>query len=68
MTQIDAETFARLGAPLLLRRRRACPTSWRRLDPAGAERLRAALASRVTWSGLTLDLPVADGGRVCPWC
>ena len=64
LTQIDADTVSRLGAPLQPGRGALSDILAAR-DPAGAERLHAALAGRATWSGLTVELPVAGGaGRV----
>ncbi len=64
VARIDADAFSRLGAPVRFDRR-TFPDVVQGFDPAGADRLRRALASRATWSGITLDLPVAAGaGRV----
>ena len=64
LTEIDRDLVARIGAPLEPGRG-ALPDLLAAADPEGAERLRDALARRATWSGLTVDLPVAEGaGRV----
>ncbi|WP_129220486.1 ATP-binding protein [Lichenibacterium ramalinae] len=65
LTQIDADTVTRLGAPLQPGRG-ALPDLVAAQDPAGAARLRAALAGRSTWSGITLDLSVAGGAARVP--
>ncbi|WP_237479065.1 sensor histidine kinase [Lichenibacterium dinghuense] len=65
LTAIDENTFARLGSPLRLDGR-ALPDAVAPFDPAGSERLRAALEGRATWAGLPVELPVADGAAAVP--
>ncbi len=65
VTQVDADTFARLGSPVRFGAA-ALPDVVAGFDPTGAERLRAALAGRTTWTGITLALPVADGAATAP--
>ena len=59
VTQIDAETFVRLGTPVTFDHENltAVVGAW---DAAAGVRLAAALASRATWHGITVRLPVAD--------
>ena len=65
VTQIDAETFARLGTPVAVHHDRLVTLigAW---DPEVGDRLAAALATRSTWSGITVLLPVADGVASVP--
>lgn len=65
VTRIDADAFSRLGSPVRFDRR-TFPDVVQDFDPAGADRLRRALASRATWAGITLDLPVAAGAARVP--
>ena len=65
VTQIDQDSFTRLASPLRFADG-PLPALLAPYDPAGAERLREALASRETWSGLALALPVADGAARVP--
>ncbi len=65
VTQIDAETFARLGTPVAFDHvalARAVGV-W---DADAGARLAAALATRATWSGITVRLPVADAVASVP--
>ncbi len=59
-TQIDDRTFTRLGSPVRFAQR-SLPEVVADFDPVAGERLRAALATRATWSGISVCLPVADG-------
>jgi signal transduction histidine kinase len=64
-TQIDDRTFTRLGSPVRFAQR-SFPEVVAGFDPVAAERLRAALATRATWSGVSVCLPVADGALEVP--
>ena len=63
--QIDAETFARLGAPVAFDHE-ALPRAIGHWDADAGARLAAALATRATWSGITVRLPVADAVASVP--
>lgn len=65
ITQIDDQTFARLGCPVRFARRSLAEVV-AGFDSLAAERLRVALASRTTWSGISVRLPVADGALDVP--
>jgi len=65
ITQIDDRTFARLGCPVRFARRSLAEVV-AGFDSLAAERLRVALASRTTWSGISVRLPVADGALDVP--
>ncbi len=65
VTQIDAETFARLGTPVAFDQHRF-PTVIGAWDAEAGARLAAALATRATWSGITVLLPVADAVASVP--
>ena len=65
VTQVDADTFARLGSPVRFGAA-PFPDVVASFDPVAAERLRAALAARTTWTGITLALPVGDGAATAP--
>ena len=66
VTQIDADTFARLGSPLSFEGDTLATVIGAWDATAGAE-LAAALATRATWSGITVRLPVADAVARVPW-
>ena len=66
LTQIDAATFTRLGSPLSFDRETFATVIAACDATAGAE-LAAALATRATWSGITVRLPVADAVARVPW-
>lgn len=65
ITQIDDRTFARLGSPVRFAERSLAEVV-AGFDSPAAERLRVALASRTTWSGISVLLPVADGALDVP--
>lgn len=65
VTQIDLDTFARLASPLRFDGA-TLPDAVAAHDPDGAALLRAALATRATWSGVTVDLLVADAVATVP--
>ena len=65
VTQIDAETFARLGTPVAFDHE-ALARAISVWDADAGARLAAALATRATWSGITVRLPVADAVASVP--
>ncbi len=65
VVSVDAAPFARLGSPLRFDGA-ALPDAVARFDPEGGRRLRSALATRATWAGITVDLPVADAAATLP--
>ncbi len=65
VVSIDDAAFARLGSPVRFAGA-ALPDAVAPFDPAGAGRLHAALATRVTWAGIFFDLPVADAAATVP--
>ncbi len=65
VVSIDAAAFARLGSPLGFDGV-ALPDAVAGFDPEGGRRLRSALATRATWAGITVDLPVAEGAATLP--
>ena len=66
VTEIDAEAVSRLGSRVPFLGGASLPDVVATFDTRGGEQLRAALASRATWSGITFDLPVSDGVAQVP--
>ncbi len=65
-TQLDAETFTRLGTRLSFDRENFASVIGT-CDAAAGAQLASALATRATWSGVTVRLPVADALAWVPW-
>ncbi|MGI3900481.1 MAG: histidine kinase dimerization/phospho-acceptor domain-containing protein [Janthinobacterium lividum] len=66
VTQFDAEAVSKLGTRVSFLDGGSFPDVVAGFDQPGGEQLRTALASRATWSGVTLDIPVSNGAARVP--